>query len=128
VSRGSLSPEIATGNALQRVEHLVASVRPRAVPREGIRKVTGSASPATPAPAPIELTTPAPLAKSCQSDCPGGQPKEEGCGEGVPIERAESMVDAVDERPRRAQVEAVSRDRWSLRVTLDSALRADLRP
>jgi hypothetical protein len=108
------------------VDHLVASVRPRAAPREGVRRLAESAPPAAPAPAPIDVASRASTLHSCQSDGPGMQPKEEGCGEGVPIERAASTGETEERSVRRAQVGAVSRDRWSLRVTLDAALKDDL--
>jgi 5-methylcytosine-specific restriction endonuclease McrA len=96
------------------VEHLVASVRPREAPRPGIRKLVESPTTSSAA---IELTTAA-----FQLAVPS-RPPDDGGGD-VRVERPSAVAD--DESPRPAQLQAVSRDQWSLRVTLDAALRDDL--
>jgi hypothetical protein len=139
------------------VDHLVASVRPRAAPRDGIRFVPGPASVALRAPAPNAAAVPAtglapPLvgseAAARADDARASQPMRSAEVPGVLAQagictdpelvpecmRREAGANGLpqaaesDERPptRRAEVQAVSSDQWSLRVTLDVALKRDL--
>jgi len=110
------------------VEHLVVSLRPRNAPKDGIRQLVSTGAMAGPAFAPSELNASTPLATCSLPAAPDVQPKEQGKSgaEDVPIERQASTGEADGRGPRRAEVQAVSRDRWSLRVTLDAALKSDL--
>ncbi len=98
------------------VDHLVASLRPRPVPREGIRRL----------PEPGETTHEAqrdaspshPPAEAGERD--GVREQEPGPGEPAPF----ALMDAP--RPRTAEMRAVSEGQWSLRVTIDGACKDDL--
>src|SRR5574341_124301 len=87
------------------VDHLVASVKPRCAPREGIRKL------------------PEPTAPS-----PSKEPAEDRDRERGPLPpRCEAPFALTDDpRPRPAELRAVSESLWSLRVTIDSACKDDL--
>lgn len=105
------------------VEHLVVSIRPRAVPRDGIRRLAqpetrlplavpeANASGSIDLPEPTASSSPSITTPEAEMPPAGGVPK--GIG-GFP------------EAERRVELEAVARDRWSLRVTLDAALKDDL--
>ncbi|HET9599645.1 MAG TPA: HNH endonuclease, partial [Anaeromyxobacteraceae bacterium] len=93
------------------VEQLVATLRPRAAPKEGLRRL--SAAPA--AASALPLASP-PLAAP-----PPPAPQ-------VPSLPSDPRV-AAPAPPRRevpASLEPVSEDTWSLRVTVDAALKEDL--
>ena len=87
------------------VDHLVASVKPRPVPREGLRRL----------PEPVE--TPSPSESS----------PERRDGEREPLTRQDAAPLALESpRPHPAEMRAVSQDLWSLRVTIDGACKGDL--
>src|SRR5574341_490448 len=84
------------------VDHLVASVKPRPAPREGIRKLP-------------EPTAPSPSEEPAEDrDSERGPPPE------APFALSE------DPRPRSAELRAVSESLWSLRVTIGRACKEDL--
>src|SRR5574341_186955 len=87
------------------VDHLVASVKPRSAPREGIRRLP-------------EPTVPS----------PSESPLDEGDGEREPLPSQAEAPFALteDPRPRPAELRAVSESLWSLRVTIDRACKEDL--
>ncbi len=94
------------------VDHLVASLRPRPAPREGIRKL--------PEPGEAARAVPSPATASPQ--------KEEvvaGLGPAsAPAEPLPALLDAP--RPGAVEVRPVSQDHWSLRATIDRSFKGDL--
>ncbi len=89
------------------VDHLVASMRPRPVPKGGLRRL----------PEPVEAT-----ASSSSESSP-----ERREGEREPLPRQDATPLALEvPRPHPAEMRAVAQDRWSLRVTIDGACRDDL--
>ena len=123
-------------------ERLVVSIRPRAAPKDGIRRVGTSAVPrdaVPPAAAPPAAVPPAavpvaalPLESASASRAAGtlaldgvaspalglGDPALERPTPGAPV-----VVAALPTRP---ELRPVSADTWSLRVTLDEACKAEL--
>jgi hypothetical protein len=114
------------------VEHLVASLLPRDAPRDGIRRlperrVSGEMAP--PAVAMAEATAPASAlaapgldaAVSCQSDLPGDTalPRAPGASAAAPPAGTRPA-------PARPTLTPVAAEVFSLRVTLDAALKAEL--
>jgi 5-methylcytosine-specific restriction endonuclease McrA len=102
------------------VDHLVASLKPRQAPREGIRKLPGPATvepagtageAASPVNAPPSLATPQALTLPVSASAP-----------------AEFSVPGPlgANRPRTAEMRAVSEGQWSLRATIDRACKDDL--
>jgi 5-methylcytosine-specific restriction endonuclease McrA len=95
------------------VDHLVATLKPRSAPAEGIRRI------ATVVEAPREPRGPLTLALS-----PGGG---EGTISTAPVAPPPSDPDPAPAPPRApVELRAVSEDRWSLRVTIDRGLKEDL--
>jgi hypothetical protein len=135
------------------VDHLVASVRPRVAPRDGVRLVSTASRGITAAPAAAPATALAlPQLAGDATERGDGSSASEPIGAAPPsgvLPRVavsttpEQMPEGMAEQARadgpalarkaeeglparRAEVQAVSRDRWSLRVTLDAALKKDL--
>ena len=98
------------------VDHLVASLKPRPVPREGIRQLPGTAARNGPASAAGVASLP-----SAQPSLPGGT----GPSEASRAEEASPAVRAGSAN-RTAETRAVSEGQWSLRVTVDRTLKEDL--
>jgi hypothetical protein len=151
----TLRPVLTDGNLDEVVERaafktdeetreLVAALSPRPAPQEGIRRLAGPcASPSAPAlalaaPVPAPALGLLPLAPSQGGEPAGGDraptiaPAVEP--EAVPLP-APSPVRAPEPAPRAAplarparpaEVEPVTADTWSMRVTLDRQLKADL--
>lgn len=118
----------------EEVEHLVASIRPRAAPREGIRRIAAGAPvaaiPIPTAMAPAEPVAPAaievPAVPGPASDVRGAQ-GDPVAHTAARVSSAVPAIDSSDRRlPSRVELQPVSRDLWSLRVTLDGALRREL--
>jgi 5-methylcytosine-specific restriction endonuclease McrA len=105
------------------VEGLVVSIRPKAAPREGIRKV--AVSPPAPATATLPLAAFTPPAQAILESSERGRRNEVARGNRDAAALTIACVDAQSE-PTGAEVEAVASDRWSLRVTLDAALKDDI--
>ncbi len=110
------------------VDHLVASVRPRAAPQDGIRRI-GEARAA------IESTARAPegqpllLAAPIVAPAPAGNAlptADVAAGENGDALPALAPPPMEPRSAPRVEVRAVSQDHWSLRVTLDTGLREDL--
>jgi hypothetical protein len=136
--------ERATFRTKAEVEELVVDLQPRAARRDGVRRVAGSAQ------APLVRRAQAPLVGSAQapSVAPAGtaaappalrDERPASCAEasGAHAPPALALDDAAtarsgpapapDEPPqRRVDIEPVARDRWSMRVTLDADMKADL--
>jgi hypothetical protein len=100
------------------VDHLVASLAPRSAPREGIRQLPAPAAAKGPA---VAGGVRGLMAGS--SGTPGGAGRVEARGavQGTGTEEASPAI-----RPARQEMRAVSQERWSLRVTVDRALKDDL--
>ena len=113
------------------VDSLVASVKPRPTPAEGVRKVPEpSRSPRGPAVTAAALSgeTAAPLLLAASASASPRDPVEPGA---LPGPVGTAPVPAVAGRPPHrdapsAEMHAVSEDRWSLRVTIDRDLKEDL--
>jgi 5-methylcytosine-specific restriction endonuclease McrA len=105
------------------VDHLVASLQPRTPPREGIRKLPDAPARREPAllvaaASPSEMSTLPLGAAPIESK----QPRD-GAGDAV-------VEQVGDEAKRRiaghAEMQAVSANQWSLRVTIDTAFKEEL--
>ena len=103
------------------VEHLVATLQPRSAPREGLRKTSERRQQA--------CEPPMAFHSAQTSDAPANAP----AGEPGPLDTAlesapasASVVATPREDRRVAEMRPVSKDQWSLRVTVDSAMKADL--
>ena len=94
------------------VDHLVASLRPRPVPREGLRQLP-SAEPAETA------------GEASSADAPSLEAPRPTVSSPVPEPVAPALALAAS-RPRTAEMRAVSEGQWSLRVTVDRSLKDDL--
>ncbi len=86
------------------VDHLVASLRPRPAPRDGIRKL-----PEPTAPSPVE-----------------DHVDEQDGESGLLPQQAVAPPLVLEEAPRPAETRAVSEGQWSLRVTVDRSFKEDL--
>jgi 5-methylcytosine-specific restriction endonuclease McrA len=93
---------------------LVASLQPRQAPKEGIRKLPAPA-PRLPAPAEVLAVVEPDEAPPAAPEAPRDEPAPEPFALAPP-----------PPPPSRAALEPVSSDRWSLRVTIDGALKGDL--
>src|SRR5512143_52706 len=104
----------------EETRHLVATLAPRQAPKEGIRRLPGSAP---------HLPTPAPGAEEGRAgDGEGDVPLggAEASSE-VPAGELEPLALAPPARfPTRPSLEPVSADQWSMRVTIDGAFRKEL--
>ncbi len=94
------------------VDHLVASLRPRPAPREGLRQLPEPAGTGT-----------APLREEPPGAPPG--PRSPSALDPPACAPAEPLVLEAP-RSRTAEMRAVSEGQWSLRVTVDRALKEDL--
>ena len=107
----------------EEVDHLVASLRPRQAPREGIRALptaepAGTADEAGSSRSVLSLEA-APPGRTA----PSAPPVPEPIG-AMSAPAAEAASPAV--RPARQEMRAVSEEQWSLRVTVGRALKDDL--
>jgi hypothetical protein len=106
------------------VEELVVSIRPKAAPQEGIRKIVGSTAHA--ATSPLPLAAPAPSMRAIIGSM-GSRPPNDMIPSNSTAAPAATPDEARPETTRTpAEVDAISRDRWSLRVTLDATLKDDI--
>ncbi len=110
------------------VDSLVASLKPRPAPADGLRKLpepreAPSESAAAPAAAPLGAAPPSLFAAAvAAAPCGARDPVSPETGA---VERAEPPP--VASLPRRdVHMQAVAQDRWSLRVTIDRDLKNDL--
>ncbi len=113
------------------VDSLVASVKPRAAPADGVRKLPepreGPSEPVgVPATAPLHRKA-QPLPFAAQVPAPRGAADPEVSHDAGPVGR--TGIAPVASLPRRdvpAEMRAISEDRWSLRVTIDRNLKDEL--
>jgi 5-methylcytosine-specific restriction endonuclease McrA len=103
----------------EETRYLVATLQPRSAPKEGIRKLPEPALRLSgPAPEPVE----APAGSGERSEAPPG---ETGAPPDAPA--AEPFALALPPRAlSRPTLEPLSADQWSMRVTIDRALKEDL--
>jgi 5-methylcytosine-specific restriction endonuclease McrA len=94
------------------VDHLVASLKPRPAPREGIRKLSGPGGTAREASPPVTSST------------SQGEAVAALALMSAPSEPPPALLEAP--RPRTAEMRAVSEGQWSLRATIDRACKNDL--
>ncbi|MGC4000047.1 MAG: HNH endonuclease signature motif containing protein [Anaeromyxobacter sp.] len=102
------------------VERLVVTIKPRAAPKDGLRRIPSSPPPGAPQPRPVDregVTAPA-------NELVEAAPLR-------PQEPAESSVlslplAAPSPAPSRPELRPVNAEQWSMRVTLDEAAHADL--
>jgi hypothetical protein len=109
------------------VDHLVASMRPRPAPREGIRRIADGAD----RQAPPELPGVSPSLPEGPRELAGEEsivsPEEARPAPGVEMPSPpKGERERVREPSARAEVRAVSEGQWSLRVTVDKSLKDDL--
>jgi 5-methylcytosine-specific restriction endonuclease McrA len=110
----------------EETRHLVATLLPRPAPREGIRKL--------PEPTPRLVPAPEPAGHAAL-----GEPVEARAGDtDVPLTATQPLQDAPPHvrpsfaltasarPPSRPALEPISTDQWSMRVTIDAALKGDL--
>ncbi len=102
----------AAFRTMAEVDHLVASLKPRPVPREGIRKLPEPGGPA------LEVSPPVSTSPSQRAVVAGAGPVS------VPTDPPPAFLEVP--RPRTAEMRAVSQDLWSLRATIDRAFKDDL--
>jgi hypothetical protein len=103
------------------VDHLVASIRPRPAPREGIRQLPAPARAASAAmPEEPSGPIPRPSAAASAPPAPPSRPVE-----GEPAPSGPSLVPEAP-RPGTAEMRSVAEGQWSLRVTVGRALKDDL--
>ncbi len=102
------------------VDHLVASLRPRQAPREGIRKLQ-TAGPPTAEPA---GTAGEPSSSPENAPLSGARPWATPPLAAPAARPTPALLDAP--RSGASEVRAVSEGQWSLRVTVDRALKEDL--
>ncbi|HYS79781.1 MAG TPA: HNH endonuclease [Anaeromyxobacteraceae bacterium] len=125
------------------VEHLAASLQPRAAPKHGLRKLPVRSAAATATalmlapPRRCERTAVPPTEPGRTDRPPAEEPRPVGSGgQGDPLSQVveldvpEVAPFAVEQAAVRSEhrweLRPVSADRWSLRVTLDASLKADL--
>lgn len=118
------------------VEELVVAIRARPAPRDGVRKLAAPTQSRAGAGA-VALELPrassnAPAARAVDASpgldapVPPTPPRDGGAAASAPADVGTSAANPTSDPRPRAEVEAVARDRWSLRVTLDGALKEDL--
>ncbi len=105
----------------EETKHLVATLHPRPAPKEGIRKL--------PEPG---LRLPAPAREPAEALAEGGERTEappaetEAPHDASGVEPEPFALGPPARPPSRPTLEAVSADHWSMRVTIDRALKEDL--
>ncbi len=105
----------AAFRTMAEVDHLVASLKPRQAPREGIRKLPEPVA-TREAPPPVSPTPPRGEAVAAPGPAPGPV--------SAPVEPTPALFQAP--RPRTVEMRAVSESQWSLRATIDQAFKDDL--
>ncbi|HUL60249.1 MAG TPA: HNH endonuclease [Anaeromyxobacteraceae bacterium] len=107
------------------VEHLVASIQPRTAPRDGLRKLPEARAASLAQPQDGIAEAPSLLARGTED------PRNADGDLAAVALTASAVVVRTHTAPARAssppaELRAVSGDEWSLRVTIDGALKADL--
>jgi 5-methylcytosine-specific restriction endonuclease McrA len=101
----------------EETRHVVASLLPRPAPKEGFRRLPEAARPSESAPEPVEA----------RAEPERGEPPPTTALGDARHERFAFALTAPPARPpSRPAREAVSEDQWSMRVTIDAALKGDL--
>jgi hypothetical protein len=108
----------ATFKTDEETRHLVASLLPRPAPKEGIRRLAAATPTATPTATATTTATPTATANPTATTTPTTTPTATAKPTANPAPPARAAT--------RATVDAVSADHWSLRVTIDAALKGDL--
>jgi hypothetical protein len=104
------------------VEHLVASVRPREAPRDGIRRLPAASGASSEVPRPACATAPEGSCGTLTLPAPAAYPRSD-----EPTAATQAPSFALEPaRPRPPEVRPVSQDEWSVRVTLDTAAKEEL--
>ena len=103
------------------VEELVVSLEPRTAPTPGIRKLSGRAPAGEPASLALEVRAAAPDRAS-----DAVEERAEPAAIAASIAETRSPPAPAIDRRRRAELEPVAQDRWSLRATVDRAFKDDL--
>jgi 5-methylcytosine-specific restriction endonuclease McrA len=111
----------------EETRHLVATLLPRPAPRDGIRKLA-EPTPRLPVPAPGPAR---PAARDESSEARAGDTEGpptaiEPPQETPPNDRPTFALTAPARPPSRPTLEPISADQWSMRVTIDAALKEDL--
>jgi hypothetical protein len=123
------------------VEQLVAALAPRPAPREGLRKLAARA-PLTPATAAVALPTQAPTETTTTTSTPTSTATPTATSTATATANSTATPTASSHpsvperlilsplpspaRPAPARLEAIAEDTYSLRVTVDAALKAEL--
>jgi 5-methylcytosine-specific restriction endonuclease McrA len=115
------------------VDHLVASLQPRTPPKDGIRKLTEALGKREPAlllaAAPTEAHANESSERPPQASASAAHRRHdaEGAENAVAVaEETRAGGETVRRIARRAEIQAVSGDQWSLRVTIDGAFKEEL--
>ncbi len=104
----------------EETRHLVATLQPRAAPKEGIRKLP---EPAPRLSGPTREPVEAPAGSGERAEAPG----ETGAPPDAPAAEPEPFALAPPARaPSRPTLDPISADQWSMRVTIDRPLKEDL--
>ncbi len=105
----------------EETKHLVATLQPRLAPKEGIRKLPGPV-PRLPAPA-SDLVE----ARAGDGERAGESRVEAAASAGAPAAEPEPFALSPPPRaPSRPTLDPISADQWSMRVTIDRALKEEL--
>lgn len=117
------------------VERLVATIQPRVAPRDGVRKLPDAApllAPVAATPTPTSTATPSPTASATAAPSSPSTATRSQVVTGTPAPHSDSLFAPRGERGSRGdrrdavELRPISADCWSLRVTLDAAMKADL--
>src|SRR6266545_4206733 len=101
----------------EETKHLVATLQPRPAPREGIRKLPEPAlRQSGPVPEPVE----APAGSAERAEAPPAGP------DAPAVEPEPLALDLPARQPSRPTLDPISADQWSMRVTIDRALKEEL--
>src|SRR5512133_3881948 len=106
----------------EETRHLVASLLPRPAPKEGFRRVPEAAPRLPEAPRPSE-SAPEHVEVRAEAE---SVPSTEALGATQHEPRTFALTAPPARPPSRPTLEAVSADQWSMRVTIDAALKGDL--
>jgi hypothetical protein len=107
------------------VERLVATLAPRAAPRDGVRKLAvGSFGPAAPEPAPRDAARDLLAFASAAGASP--EQREAAPSSGPAVRAADRVPEQAHPTATPASVRPIDAESYSLRVTIDAAFKAEL--